>query len=625
MRTIINTAEGLEWLRAELSKHKVFAFDTETDSDRGNGFDADRWAVSYQIATENGAWYIPLRHNPMRMLISPYKDVANAPVDLAWSIIFDLLRDPTNKVYIHNAAFDLTVIRNEGMHPQRIKADIVDTIIISWLLDSGKPPKMHGMESLVLRTFGHQMSSLKSILAREKVKSVSRLHAYALVKYAVEDVFWLMRLAPLLESRLAEKGESLAKVFRELEMPAVFVLEHMQRRGVLLDVDLLRAMGEKFTRRQRVIEEEISKEIGMRPKLTSTQWLSKRFIDDMKIWGVPAGTPRNKQGCYPTGAEKIKEWAAGAHGTTPQGKAIAQRIAEHKELAKLVSTYTSTLADKTLGSRIHGSFNQIGTRTGRLSSSGPNLQNIPTRTEAGRRIRRAFICQEGWQLVVADYSQIELRLLAHYSQDPVMLKTYWDGGDIHQATADKCSEIAGYQIKRHVGKTINFGVLYGMGPKKLAATLGITEAEARKFMDAYKKGFARVQLLQQNVVKFTRKHRYTQTITGRRRPIRGIFSDTFKERGKAEREAFNTVIQGSAADIVKIAMRNIFDRLVDEDILEKDAYMLIQVHDEIMVEAKQDKVPYIVDLMRYEMENAIKLRVPLVVEPQTGAHWAECK
>lgn len=604
--SILTTDKQIEQVLAFISNHKEFAFDTETD-----GLSHDRRWIGFSFAVchegEYIGWYVPLRHEKGEDLFAVPPSNAHW---LALELIPSIFKEG-NRVWIHNAKFDLKVLRNEGFNPDDLKADLLDTICLSWLLEPEREGG-HGLKSLVPRVLGKEMGSFDQFKLYGK-------NSYAPVgtmgKYAIDDAVLLLELAHRLYPQLSDQ---LRKVFHELEMPLVRIIEEMQHYGFRVDVDKLKKVGQEIKAEVDQIEADFNKRFGDNANISSPKWLSDNLVG--KVWGVQGKQGAN--GCYSTDGESLERWSTGdVVGTSQAGQQLAKTILKHRKLSKLYSTYCKKLVETADSKgRIHGSFNPWGTGTGRFSSSKPNLQNIPSsRSEEGDLIRKSFIAEDGYKLVVADYSQVELRVTAHLSSDPVMSKIYQENGDIHQMTADACN------CARFDAKAINFGLIYKMGAKTLANAIDKTESEAQDYIDRYFQKYVGVAQFQEDLVAKCRRRGYTWTVTGRRRPLPNINSSRFGLKNGDERKAINTQVQGSAADIMKIAMRNFHRRLRSEGYGPTDFRIIGQVHDEVIVEVKESLAEYIKDVLQYEMENCVKLNVPLLADPCIGDSWGEAK
>ena len=434
-------------------------------------------------------------------------------------------------------------------------------------------------------------------------------------RWAAERARWALEMREMLEAELEARPNLLA-IFREIECPLTPVLARMEAAGILVDVPYLRALAARMASDLERLEAEIFSEAGEAFNIASPPQLSRILFEKLNL---PAGRKTAKTKSYSTGVETLQALAN-------QGHRIATLLMEHREISKLKGTYTDALpglADP--AGRIHTKFNQTGAATGRLSSSDPNLQNIPIRTEAGREIRRGFVAPDGAQLLAADYSQIELRILAHVSGDRSMIDAFTAGQDVHRATAAKVFNVAPDLVSlemRIAAKRINFGLLYGMGAFSLARDLGVSTAEAREFIEAYFAQFPGVRATLEAVVEGARKCGYVTTIFGRERPIPEIRSSNGMVRANGERMALNAPFQGAAADIVKRAMIAIDARLRNERLATR---MLLQVHDELLFEVPDAELSAARRLIEDEMEGAAALAVPLKVDVGVGKNWLETK
>lgn len=609
MKSIVQTPEQFLRMAEILSREHIFAFDTET-----TGLKHDREMIGFSIAAgdpENGpmsGWYVPVGHDDL--------ESNNMDMPRVMRFLSLLFRDMRNIIYIHNAKFDIKTLRNHGLDPTDIQADVRDTMIMHHLYDSSS---RKGLKFLVKKYFDYDMKDFASLGNKNEPR---RIPVKIMAPYAVDDAVQLLRLGHLMEDKFSDLGESTNKVFKELEMPVLFVIEEMENEGFLLDQKYLSEIAKVMLEEKSLIVDQISQKIGGLPaNIGSTQWLSTTFIEQLSWWGVRPSWERGKNGYYSTAAPKLKEWASGrVPGTTEAGKEVAQLLLRHRAISKLLSTYTTTLVEASDDKgRLHASFNQAGTATGRFSSSGPNLQNIPRPSDDLPSIRKAFIARPGFVVVDVDYSQIELRLMAHFSQDKTMLETYTVGGDIHQITADACGS------SRQDAKALNFGLIYGMGSGSLAEHIGKPLHVAQKFYTKYFQKYSGVARYQEKTKRIATSEGHTSTLIGRRRLLPDLKSSDWKKRGPAERQAVNTKIQGSAADLIKIAMRNIHKEFVDRGWFRKDAFMLSQVHDELIFEVRETIVDEVCQVVQESMETCVKLRVPLLAEPHTGKNWEEAK
>lgn len=604
---IITDVADIHELLEITSQVNEIAFDTET-----NGLSHDRHMIGLSLAVHiNGRYegfYLPVRHEASDDLFAVAPD--NAPLDVVMDLMRSIFQREDMVVYIHNAKFDIGVMRNEGLDISSICAEIIDTRCVSWLLDPERQGG-HGLKSLVRNILNFNMGEFAQFKAYGRNCEVP---VGLMGKYAIADAVWLMRLAHELLPKLSP---ALSKVLKDLEMPIVMIAEEMEAWGFKVDTNRLKSAGELIKAEAAEIEAEFKERFGPSSMISSPQWLSKNLCG--KMWGVIGMT--KKSNGYSVNKEALEIWSKGENGTTSEGRYWADKVSRHRKLSKLYSTYISTLIEVSdQNGRVHGSFNQWGTATGRMSSSEPNMQNIPSsRSEEGDFIRRSFIADDGYSLIVADYSQIELRVTAHLSQDPTMLEIYRNNGDIHQMTADACA------CARFDAKAINFGLIYKMGAKTLAKAINKSEREAQSYIDRYFDKYHGVSTWQQQVVAAVRKKGFTWTLTGRKRWLPKIRSAEGRDRGEAERQAINTMVQGSAADIMKIGMRNFKRACVAQGWGELDVRIIGQVHDEVIVEAREDLAEVVSLTLQREMENAAPLSLPLIAEPTIGNSWGEAK
>ena len=594
---ISSTHKILELIEFIRSKSE-FAFDTETD-----GLSYDRRWIGFSLSVlHNGeylGWYLPIAHEQGDDLfsISPTnldKTHAHKLIQIVFS------EDKT--VWIQNAKFDLGVLRNEGFDIQEMGARILDTRCASWLLEPEREGG-HGLKNLVPKILGFEMGSFSQFKHYTKNSYVP---IGEMGKYAIEDSVFLLQLAHNLYPQLSS---SLLKVFHELEMPIMLIVEEMEYFGFRVDVDQLNLLYKELTQEAHHLESKFKALFGTNAQINSPQWLSKNMD---KVWGDQVN-----QG---TGKDKLKHILENTK-ISALGQESIELVLRYRQVSKLASTYCKALVDAAdANQRVHGSFNPWGTGTGRWSSSSPNLQNIPSsRTKEGDIIRKAFKAQEGYRLIVADYSQIELRVMAHLSNDPTMSGIYQNAGDIHQMTADACG------CSRFDAKAVNFGLIYKMGAKTLAEKINTTEAEAQEYSDKYFERYVGVVQHQERLISACRRKGFTWTITGRRRPLKNINSSNFRLRASDERKAINTQVQGSAADLLKIGMRNFYQRLRGEG-LSPDIFRIVgQVHDEVIIEVLNEHAEYVCSVLQHEMENCVQLDVPLIAEPCIADSWGEAK
>ena len=521
----------------------------------------------------------------------------------------DFLEDPAVIKVAQNAKFDVLAFRRAGVNARGIR---FDTMLASYVLDPGR--RSHGLDVLALEFLDHRMTSFEELCGRGKTAiPFEECPVDCARDYACEDADMTLQLRERFAPQL--EAYDLMRLFQEIEMPLLEVLARMESEGVSIDLEWFRSLKERFKAERQAVEREIYEIAGMEFNINSNLQLREILFDKLKLPVLK----RTSTGAS-TDASVLQELAE-------QGHQLPQRLMEYRELSKLENTYLDTLPALVHPEtrRLHTSFNQTVATTGRLSSSDPNLQNIPIRRELGRDIRRGFIPRKGWKLLAADYSQIELRLLAHLSNDPAFVNAFQAGGDIHRQTA---AIIFGVPIEsvspemRGRAKTINFATIYGQGAHALSRQLRIEFAEARAFIAAYFERFQGIRHYLDSMIEFAREHGYVQTIFGRRRYIPELRDRNFNVRAFGERTAANSPIQGSAADLIKIAMIRIDGALRSGGLRTK---MLLQVHDELVFEAPPDEIDSVTTLVKAEMEQAAVLSVPLVVDIGVGDNWMETK
>ena len=521
----------------------------------------------------------------------------------------DLLEDPAVHKTAQNAKFDILVLRRAGI---RLAGLDFDTMLASYVLDPGR--RSHGLDLLALEFLDHTMTSYDELCGRGKAQlSYDQVPIDCARDYACEDADMTLRLRAIFEPQLREL--ELMPLFRDIEIPLVAALAEMEWAGIAIDVDLFRSLKERFQRERERVEREIYTAAGEEFNINSNPKLRAILFEKLQL------PIRKKTATGPsTDASVLQDLAEAGH-------VLPELLLEYRELFKLEGTYLDALPAMLLPAdhRLHTSFSQTVASTGRLSSSDPNLQNIPIRRELGRDIRRGFIPRAGWMLMTADYSQIELRLLAHLSGDPAFVSAFRAGGDIHRQTASVIFGVPLDEVTpemRGRAKTINFATIYGQGAHALSRQLKIEFAEAKLFIATYFERFQGVRAFLDAMVEHARERGYVQTIFGRRRYIPELRDRNFNIRAFGERTAQNSPIQGSAADLIKIAMIRIHDRLATERFA---ARMLLQVHDELVFEGPPDELDKLQALVAYQMEHATELSVPLVVDVGVGPNWVDAK
>ena len=593
--TLLTEADLNRWME-KLKQAKLFALDTETDN-------LDYMAanlVGISFALENGeAAYLPLQ-----------LDYLGAPKTLekttALSLLKPVLENPAIQKVGQNFKYDLTIFARNGIDVQGVA---FDTMLESYVLNS---TGRHNMDDLAKRYLGHQTISFEEIAGKGKNQlTFNQIPLEKAAEYAAEDADVTMKLQQVLWEKLS-KEPTLEKLFKEMELPLLGVLSRMERRGVLIDSDALFLQSNEIANRLSELEEQAYVLAGQPFNLASTKQLQEILFDKL---GLPViqKTPKGA----PSTNEEVLEELAFSHE-------LPKVLVEHRGLSKLKSTYTDKLPQMVnpQTGRVHTSYHQAVTATGRLSSSDPNLQNIPIRNEEGRRIRQAFIAREGFTVVAADYSQIELRIMAHLSQDQGLINAFTQGKDIHRSTA---AEIFGVSLdevtseQRRNAKAINFGLIYGMSAFGLSRQLGIGRADAQNYMDLYFKRYPGVQIFMHDIREKAKAQGYVETLFGRRLYLPDINSSNGMRRKAAERVAINAPMQGTAADIIKRAMIQLDQKLQNDP----DIAMIMQVHDELVFEVRSEKVAFYSELIKTQMESAADLVVPLIVEVGQGTNWDE--
>lgn len=607
-----------EWL-AKLQAAKLIAVDTETDS--LEAMSANLVGISFGL--ENGeACYIPLGHKQKAQ--PKQADMFGGDDETESEAADELVKNQLNltaclsqlKPILENAEiqkigqnikYDLTIFANHGIELQGVA---FDTMIESYTLNS---TGRHNMDDLADRYLGHKTIPFEELAGKGKNQlTFDKIEIAKAAEYAAEDADVTMKLHQVLWENLAQEPE-LVKLFNEIEMPLVGVLSRIERNGVLIDPKKLLAQSAEIEQRLAEIEQAVHAEAGQVFNLASTKQLQEILFDKL---GLPV-LKKTPKGAPSTNEEVLDELAQ-------QGHLVPKLLMEHRGLSKLKSTYTDKLPQliNAKTGRVHTSYNQAVTATGRLSSSDPNLQNIPIRNEEGRRIRQAFVAREGYKIVAADYSQIELRIMAHLADDEGMIKAFAEGKDIHRATAAEIFGVALEDVtseQRRSAKAINFGLIYGMSSFGLSNQLGIGRAEAQKYMDLYFQRYPAVQQFMTDIREVAAEKGYVETLFGRRLYLPDIKSSNAILRKAAERVAINAPMQGTAADIIKVAMNGIDNAIRDND----DIKMIMQVHDELVFEVKADKIEHYSQLIKAEMEKSISLKVPLIAEVGVGDNWDE--
>lgn len=589
---LIDNKEKAREIIEKLMSEKTLALDTETSSTEA--MEAELVGISLS-SQENEAFYIP---------ISPNTTEGKQMLE----IVRPLLENEQSLKVGQNIKYDLIVLANHGIE---VKGDLFDTMIAHYLI---QPELRHGMDYLAEIYLNYKTISIEELIGQKgkKQKNMKELSPQEIYNYACEDADITLKLKRVLEKELKEQTAD--KLFTEVEMPLVRVLVDMERNGVLIDTDSLATFSKQLSNELIKIEQNIKALADEDFNISSPKQVGEVLFDKLKIVDKAKKT---KTGQYVTSEEVLE--------TLRHKHPIVERILEHRGIKKLLSTYIDALPqliNKKTG-KIHTSFNQTVTSTGRLSSSNPNLQNIPIRNENGKEIRKAFIADKDCLLLSADYSQIELRIMAHLSQDSNMIDAFNSGHDIHTATAAKIYKVGIDEVTsdmRRKAKTANFGIIYGVSVFGLSQQLYVDRKEAKELIDGYFETYPKVKEYMEKSIEKAREAGYAETVLGRKRYLQDINSRNAIVRGYAERNAINAPIQGSAADIIKIAMINIHKRFVNEGIKAK---MILQVHDELNFSVPIDEKEKVEKIVTEEMQDAYKLRVPLKADFGWGQNWLE--
>lgn len=589
----IKNLDDLKIVENLVDSSKFFAFDVETSSLNMN--EKNLVGISFSAKKYEG-FYIPLNHN----------ESGNIQEDKVILWLKNLLTRNQDKIIGHNLKFDIGVLQNYDIHITRFHSD---TMLMSYIVNS--TAARHNLDTLSEHYLSRKTIKFEDVIGKgpKKLKNFSEVTIKDATNYACEDVDITIHLYEVLSSKV---DEILNKLLEQIEYPLVFVLLDMEKRGALIDASHLKKLSDKFGKELLDLVTSIHKDSGVVFNLDSPKQLSEVLFEKMNI--PTKGLKKTSSGYYST-SESILQKLSNEND-------VVKDILKYRSLAKLKSTYTDKIVEICdQNSKVHTSYHQAVTSTGRLSSSDPNLQNIPIRTEEGITIREAFVAPKGKKILAIDYSQIELRLMAHYSQDPLMLESFNNNEDIHKRTA---SEIFGKNIEeidsdmRRKAKTINFGLLYGMSAFGLANQLSVTRPEAETFLQSYFTKYSRVKEFMGEIVELAKKNKFVTTIYGRKIHVPNIDSPNYMIRQASERAAINGPLQGTAADIIKVAMVSL-DKHLKKSELEINS--ILQVHDELVFEVPESLTESdlidVIDLM----ENTTKIDVPLKVELGFGANW----
>jgi DNA polymerase-1 len=606
--TVVSDPSELPAIVARLRQAPIVALDTKSDALTPRGAALVGLAVA---SSKTEVWYLPFGHRPATGELAAPAPVLNLPPLNAFECapLAALLRDPAVPKAAHNIKYDWQVLRGAGVE---LGGVAFDSMLASFVLDPGR--RSHAIDTLALEHLGHTIPTYGDVAGRGRAEiPFPEVAVERAAGYAGGDAATVLALHDFFAPSLAEMH--LESLLREIEIPLVPVLVDMEWAGIAIDPALFARLAAELGAELIRLEGEIAREAGVSLNLNSPRQLATVLFEQHQLPVLK----KTKTGPS-TDADVLEQLAA-------MGHRLPQLILEYRELQKLKGTYVDALpaAVNPRTGRIHTSFNQTGAATGRLSSSDPNLQNIPVRTPRGEAIRRGFVPGPGGVFLVADYSQIELRLMAHLSGDPAFIEAFQQGGDIHRQTAALIFNVPVAQVTAEMrarAKTINFATIYGQGAFALSRQLGIAQDEAKQFIARYFERFAGVRAFLDGQIRLARDQGYVETLFKRRRYIPEIRDKNFNMRASGERNAQNSPLQGSAADLIKLAMIRIHAALRSRGLASR---MLLQVHDELVFEVPEKEVDVMRGLVRHEMENVVELRVPLVVDVGVGPNWLDAK
>ncbi|MBN1436793.1 MAG: DNA polymerase I [Sedimentisphaerales bacterium] len=600
---LVDNEQLLEQLAQVLAKQKIFALDTETTG--LNPVAAELVGLSFSWQAGLG-YYLPIK-GPMGAKC------------LDWELVRERLGGMLTDAKVHkvgqNIKYDMIVLERAGV---KLAGVVFDTMVASYVLDSSRA--RHSMDSMAEDYLGYETIKIEALIGKGKNQlTFDMVDLGIATEYAAEDADITWRLYEYLNKRMTD--DDLRRLFEQVEMPLVEVLAQMELNGVALDVPWLRKMSGQFSDRMGELLEDIYKQSGCEFNVDSPKQLAEVLFDKLGLKSTKR-TSGGKSGAKSRSTDQeVLEALQWEHP-------VPGMVLEYRKLAKLKNTYVDKLPTMICSDtkRVHASFNQTVTATGRLSSSNPNMQNIPIRSDKGQEIRRAFVPgQEGYVILAADYSQVELRFMAHLSGDEALIKAFKSGQDIHRYVA---AQVYGKNPEdvtsdeRAKAKGVNFGIMYGQTAYGLSRAIGVPVEEAQQFIDEYFGRYKDVQGFVERVIERAKKEGAVRTILGRRRPIQDLNSKNYNIRRLAERMAVNTVVQGSAADLIKLAMLALHKRIAKEQL---EMRMLLQVHDELVFELPREKVDEYSEIVRQEMSRAMELKVPITVDVGWGENWLECK
>lgn len=622
--TLVDDEKKFKKFFAEFKKQKTFAYDTET-----TGIDPLQDSLlGISFCWKAGdAYYVRIKH-PQGMInqelgiksgsenLFNYQEEKKEKSEVVlhpWLIkMKSIFIDPTIKKFAHNMKFDMRFM-GEALGVE-IKGIAFDTMVAAYLLNPGT--RQNNLDAVSFQELGIEKISKENLIGKGRDKiTYGEVSDERMSLYSCEDADCTFRLVAKLKKQLKEKD--LQKLNKTIEIPLITTLARMENNGIIVDRKFLEKMSKKLNKEIKILEKEIFDLAGTNFNIKSTKQLKEILFEKLEISTV--GIKKTKTG-FSTAfdeLEKIKE-----------SHPIVKYLQEYRELTKLTSTYIDALPElvnpKTL--RVHTSFNQTVAATGRLSSTNPNLQNIPVRTDYGKEIRKAFVVPAGYKLLAIDYSQIELRIAAHMSGDPQMIEAFLNNKDIHATTAAKINQVELENVDKKMrseAKSVNFGILYGQGSHGLSKATGLSYVEAKDFIEKYFENFSEVKKYLDSQIEHAKEKGYVETLFGRKRYLPEIESKMAIVKNAAERMAVNTPIQGTAADMMKIAMNKVADLILDLHSKRKDVKMLVQVHDELLFEVKEEYVEEVATLIKKEMEDVVKLKVPIVADVKVGDNWGE--
>ena len=577
--------------------------------------------VGVSISTKPGtAYYIPLRHieNSVPLLIDEKLDqkdkIEQINFDSAINLLKKILEDPSIIKVGHNIKYDMLVFsqkRNGSINLYPVH----DTMCMSYVNDANR--YSHKLDSLAKDFFDHETIKYDDVCGRgAKQVTFDKIHPNDVLNYAAEDADFCLRIFLALKEELFIS--KLNSVYERIERPLINVIANMEKEGILIDKSTLNALSIEFQDKLTLLQKKIYESCGEEFNIASPKQLGEILFEKLNL----PQDKKSKTGNYSTSIAVLEVLST-------KGFEIADLIIEWRTLSKLKSTYTDALQESInkQTKRVHTSYSMASASTGRLASTNPNLQNIPIRTSDGRRIREAFIAKDGYKLISADYSQIELRLMAHAANETEMIKAFNENVDIHSQTASKVFGIPIEDLDsdiRRSAKAINFGIIYGISAFGLSKQLSCSQSEAKNFIESYFDQFPKIKSYMDAMIENAKMKGYVETFFGRRIPIKGINSKNFQERSFAERQSINAPIQGSAADIIKRAMIKIHNVFQEKNIESK---MLLQVHDELVFECPKDEINTVSNLIKKEMEQAnlplFPLNIPIVVDFGEADNWSE--